>query len=161
VLASWGLQHAGGGQAFSSNAVKVWGVVIPYAVGYSHLDYDVSTLDSSTSDFYDIGLYGPCAVNTSSCPLVTHLGATNLTATGYKQASVTSGTIQPGTYWIAITANATTAQAGTTSVSEWSVCPSTNSSTTSSGGVLPSTIATPNCSAPQWTGATVLSIGLE
>ncbi|HXZ12819.1 MAG TPA: glycosyl hydrolase family 28-related protein [Candidatus Sulfotelmatobacter sp.] len=161
ALASWGLQHAGSGQSFSSNAVKVWGVIIPYAVSYSHIDYDVSTLDSSTSDDYDLGLYGPCAVNTSSCALVTHIGAQNLTSTGYKQASVTSGTLQPGLYWIAMTGNATTAQLATTSVSEWTVCPSTNSSTTSSGGALPSTIATPNCTAPQWTGAAVLSIGFE
>jgi len=161
ALASWGLQHAGSGQSFSSNAVKVWGIIIPYAVNYSHIDYDVSTLDSSTSDFYDLGLYGPCAVNTSSCPLVTHIGAQNLTASGYKQASVTSGTIQPGLYWVAMTGNATTAQLATTSVSEWTVCPSTNSSTTSSSGALPSTIATPNCSAPQWTGAAVVSIGFE
>ncbi len=161
ALASWGLQHAGSGQAFSSNAVKVWGVIIPYGVSYSHIDYDVSTLDSSTSDNYDIGLYGPCAVNTSSCALVTHIGAQNLTSTGYKEASVTSGTLSPGLYWIAMTGNATTAQLATTSVSEWTACPSTNSSTTSSGGALPSTIATPNCSAPQWTGAAVVSIGFE
>ena len=96
ALASWGLQHAGSGQGFSSNSVKVWGVIIPYGVSYSHIDYDVSTLDSSTSDDYDLGLYGPCAVNASSCPLVTHIGAQNLTSTGYKQASVTSGTLQPG-----------------------------------------------------------------
>ncbi|HUJ33259.1 MAG TPA: glycosyl hydrolase family 28-related protein [Candidatus Acidoferrum sp.] len=160
-LASWGLQHAGAAQSFSSNAVKVWGIIIPYGVGFSHLDYSVSTSDSNTSDNYDIGLYGPCAVNTSSCPLVTHIGAQNLTSTGYKQASVTSGTIQPGLYWIAITGNATTAQVATTSVSEWTACPSTNSTTTSSGGALPSTIATPNCSAPQWTGGAVVGIGIE
>jgi len=160
-LTSWGFQHSGAGQAFSSNAVKVWGVVIPYAVSFSHIDYDVSTLDSSGSDNYDVGLYGPCAVNAASCPLVSHIGAQNLTSTGYKQASVTAGTLQPGLYWIAITGNATTAQVATTSVSEWTACPSTNSSTTSSGGALPSTIATPNCSAPQWTGAPVVGIGLE
>ena len=160
-LASWGLQHAGSGQAFSTNTVKVWGVIIPYGVGFSHIDYDVSTLDSSTSDNYDIGLYGPCAVGASSCPLVTHIGAQNLTSTGYKQASVTSATIQPGLYWIAITGNATTAQVATTSVSEWTACPSTNSTTTSSGGALPSSIAIPSCTAPAWTGQAVVSIGLE
>jgi len=157
----WGLQHAGSGQAFSSNTVKVWGVVIPYGVAFSHIDYDVSTLDSSTSDNYDIGLYGPCAVNASSCPLVTHIGAQNLTSTGYKQQSVTSATLQPGLYWIAITGNAATAQVATTSVSEWTACPSSNSTTTSSGGALPAAIATPNCAAPQWTGQAVVSIGLE
>jgi hypothetical protein len=160
-LPSWGFQHAGSGQGFSANGVKVWGVVVPYAVSFSHIDYDVSTLDSSGSDDYDIGLYGPCAVNTSSCPLVTHIGAQNLSSTGYKQASVTAATLQPGLYWIAITGNAATAQVATTSVSEWTVCPSTNSSTTSSGGALPSTISTPNCSAPQWTGAPVIGMGLE
>ena len=160
-LASWGLQHAGSGQAFTSNTVKVWGMIIPYGVSFSHIDYDISTLDASTSDNYDVGLYGPCAVNTASCPLVTHIGAQNETTTGYKQQSVTSATIQPGLYWIAITGNAATAQVATTSVSEWTVCPSTNSTTTSSGGALPSTIATPNCSAPQWTGQAVVSIGLE
>jgi Pectate lyase superfamily protein len=160
-LASWGLQHAGAGQAFTSNTVKVWGIIIPYGVSFSHIDYDISTLDSSTSDNYDVGLYGPCAVNTASCPLVTHIGAQNETAAGYKQQSVTSATIQPGLYWIAITGNAATAQVATTSVSEWTVCPSSNSTTTSSGGALPSTIATPNCAAPQWTGQAVVSIGLE
>ncbi|MGB0036507.1 MAG: glycosyl hydrolase family 28-related protein, partial [Candidatus Acidiferrales bacterium] len=157
----WGLQHAGSAQSFTSNTVKVWGIVIPYGVSFSHIDYDVATLDSNGSDNYDVGLYGPCPANTSSCPLVTHIGAQNLTSTGYKQASVTSGTIQAGTYWIAITGNATTAQVATTSVSEWTACPSSNSSTASSGGALPSTIATPNCSAPQWTGQAVVSIGLE
>ena len=160
-LASWGLQHAGSGQAFTSNTVKVWGLIIPYGVAFSKIDYDISTLDASTSDNYDVGLYGPCAVNTPSCPLVTHIGAQNQTTTGYKQQSVTSATIQPGLYWIAITANAGTAQVATTSVSEWTVCPSSNSTTTSSGGALPTTIATPNCSAPQWTGQAVVSIGLE
>lgn len=161
ALPSWGFQHSGSGQGFSTNGVKVWGVVIPYAVSFSHIDYDVSTLDASGSDDYDIGLYGPCAVNTSSCPLVTHIGAQTLTTTGYKQASVTAATLQPGLYWIAITGNAATAQIATTSVSEWTACPSTNSSTVSSGGALPSTIATPNCSAPQWTGAPVIGIGIE
>lgn len=160
-LASWGFQHSGAGQGFSSNGVKVWGVVVPYAVSFSHMDYSVSTLDSSGTDNYDVGLYGPCAVNTTGCPLVTHIGAQNLSSTGYKQANVTAATIQPGLYWIAITGNAATAQLATTSVSEWTACPSTNSSTTSSGGALPSTIATPNCSAPQWTGAPVVGIGLE
>ncbi|HTS10586.1 MAG TPA: glycosyl hydrolase family 28-related protein [Candidatus Limnocylindrales bacterium] len=160
-LASWGLQHSGSAQSFSSNAVKVWGIIIPYGVSFSHLDYSVSTLDSNSSDNYDVGLYGPCAVNTASCPLVAHIGAQNLSSTGYKQTSVSSGTIQPGLYWIAITGNATTAQVATTSVSEWTACPSTNSTTTSTGGALPSTIATPNCSAPQWTGGAVVGIGLE
>jgi hypothetical protein len=160
-LASWGFQHAGAGQAFSANAVKVWGVIVPYPVSYSHIDYNVSTLDSNTSDNYDIGLYGPCAVNTSSCPLVTHIGAQNLTTTGYKQANVSSGTVQPGLYWIAITGNAATAQVSTTSVGEWTACPSTNSSTASTGGALPATIATPNCAAPAWTGSPVVGIGLE
>ena len=141
--------------------MKVWGIIIPYGVSFSHIDYDISTLDASTSDNYDVGIYGPCAVNTASCPLVTHIGAQNETATGYKQQSVTSATIQPGLYWIAITGNAATAQVATTSVSEWTVCPSSNSTTTSSGGALPSTIATPNCAAPQWTGQAVVSIGLE
>ena len=160
-LASWGLQHAGAGQGFTSNTVKVWGLIIPYGVAFSKIDYDITTLDASTSDNYDVGLYGPCAVNTASCPLVTHIGAQNETTTGYKQQSVTSATIQPGLYWIAITANAATAQVATTSVSEWTVCPSSNSTTTSSGGALPATIATPNCAAPQWTGQAVVSIGLE
>jgi hypothetical protein len=160
-LASWGLEHSGSAQSFSSNAVKVWGVIIPYAVSFSHIDYHVATLDSSTSDDYDVGLYGPCAVNTSSCPLITHIGAQSLTSTGYKQGSVRAATIQPGLYWIAITGNVPIAQVSTTSVSEWTACPSTNSSTTSRGGALPSTIATPNCSAPQWTGAAVAAIGLE
>lgn len=160
-LAAWGLQHSGSGQGFSSNTVKVWGIVIPYGVSFSHIDYDVSTLDSSTSDNYDVGLYGPCGVGAASCPLVTHIGAQNLSSTGYKQASVTSSTIQPGLYWIAITGNATTAQVATTSVSEWTACPSTNSSTTSSAGALPSSIAIPSCTAPAWTGQAVVSIGLE
>lgn len=161
TLPSWGFQHSGAGQGFSSNGVKVWGVVIPYAVSFSHIDYDVSTLDATGTDDYDIGLYGPCAVNTASCPLAAHIGAQNLSSTGYKQASVATATLQPGLYWIAITGNAATAQIATTSVSEWTACPSTNSSTVSSGGALPSTIATPNCSAPQWTGAPVIGIGVE
>lgn len=160
-LPSWGFQHSGSGQGFSANAVKVWGVIVPYAVSFSHIDYNISTFDSSTSDNYDVGLYGPCAVNTASCPLVTHIGAQNLTTTGYKQASVSSATIQPGLYWIAITGNAATAQVSTTSISEWTACPSTNSSTASSGGALPSAIATPNCTAPAWTGAPVIGIGIE
>jgi Pectate lyase superfamily protein len=161
ALPSWGFQHAGSGQGFSSNTVKVWGVIIPYGVAFSHIDYDVSTLDSSGSDNYDVGIYGPCAIGASSCPLVTHIGAQNLTSTGYKQASVTSTTLQAGLYWIAITGNATTAQVATTSVSEWTACPSTNSSTASSGGALPSSIAIPSCSAPAWTGQAVVGIGLE
>jgi len=126
------------GQAASSaNAIDVSTVYLP-SLHFSHITVDVSTTDSSTSDFYSWGLYS------TSGSVLCSFTAVNLTAGGAIDQTCSQGTVtlSPGEYLFAFTGNATTAKiaySGTAPVALSSVV----SSTTSSSGALPSTISVP------------------
>jgi hypothetical protein len=118
------------------------------AINYTHgLQFWIATPDGNTADFYDIGIYGPFTNSSqANVPLVFHVGASNFTTTGARSYS-TSGTLNPGWYMLALTGNATVANftAGNVYAPLWTrtgtdgagTC---DTGTTSSGGVLPSTI---------------------
>lgn len=137
------------GQAPSSNnAIDVSTVYLPN-IQFSHITVDVSTTDSSTSDFYSWGLY-----NTSGTVLCS-FSAVNLTAGGAVDKSCSQGTVTltAGNYIFAFTGNATTAKVAYSGTAPLALS-SAVSSTSSSGGALPSTISLPS------SGVTYSSYGL-
>lgn len=83
--------------------------------GYSHLAYDVQTQDATTTNNYDIGIYGPnCSNGATNVPLLAHTGtvtAATLGTAGVHNIVLASGekaVFTPGWYCFAITSNAAT-----------------------------------------------------
>jgi len=137
------------GQAPSStNAIDVSTVYLPN-LQFSHITVDVSTTDSSTSDFYSWGLY-----NTSGSVLCS-FSAVNLTAGGTLDKSCSQGTVtvSAGEYIFAFTGNATTAKIAYSGTAPLGLS-SAVSSTSSSSGALPSSVTLPS------SGVTYSSYGL-
>lgn len=132
----------------SSNAIDVSTVYLPN-LQFSHVTVDVSTTDSSTSDFYGWGLY-----NTSGAVLCS-FSAVNLTAGGAVDKSCSQGTVTltAGEYIFAFTGNATTAKIAYSGTAPLALS-SAVSPTSSSSGALPSTISLPS------SGVTYSSYGL-
>ena len=132
----------------AANAIDVSTIYVP-SIHFSHVTVDVSTTDSSTSDFYGWGIYS------TSGSVLCSFTAVNLTAGGAVDATCSQGTVTltPGEYLFAFTGNATTAKiaySGTAPI----VLASAVSSTTSSSGALPGSITVPSA------GVTYSSYGL-
>lgn len=138
----------------------------PYVTqNVSNLTFIVATADATSSHYYDIGIYGPCAPGASSCPLVVDLGSgsqgVNLPSTGVITLPITQTkpTAIPSPaagqwYYIAMTGNATTAQFDS---SGHVLIPVTNgqSTTASTNGQLPSSIEIPSAN---WNATNMLTI---
>jgi hypothetical protein len=136
---SYAMGFVSAGQAPSSNnAIDLATVYLPN-LQFSHITADVSTTDSSTSDFYSWGLY-----NTSGTVLCS-FSAVNLTAGGTVDKSCSQGTvtIPAGEYIFAFTGNATVAKIAYSGTAPLALS-SAVSSTSSSSGALPSTITLPS-----------------
>ena len=89
----------------SANKMKVFGVVLPYAVSTTQLSYYVQAADNS-ANLYDLGIYD------SSGTLKAHTGAiagtTLAPSTGWKTLNWSgSTTLLPGRYLLAITSSCT------------------------------------------------------
>jgi len=137
------------GQAPSStNAIDVSTIYLPN-LQFSHITADVSTADSSTSDYYSWGLYS------TSGAVLCSFSAANLTAGGTVDKTCSQGTVSvtAGEYLFAFTGNAITAKIAYSGTAPLGLS-SAVSSTTSSSGALPSTISVPS------SGVTYSSYGL-
>jgi len=141
------------GTVFSSSANKAafFGIMLGFQKTTSQVSYYVGTADT-TSTTYDLGLYSGTSGGT--CTLVTHTGSiagSTAMTSGLHTVSWTGGgtTLQPGRYYLALTASATSSTAilwgdssgvtfaggtGASSVGNVSV---------SSGGTLPATATCP------------------
>jgi hypothetical protein len=119
------------GQAPSStNAVDVSVIYLPN-IQFSHVTVDVSTTDSSTSDFYG------WAITDLSGNVKCSITAVNLTAGGADDQSCTQGTVTlaSGAYIFAFTGNATTAKIGYSGTAPLALSSAVSSSTSSSGAI--------------------------
>ena len=121
------------------------------AVSFTNLTFVVVTSDSTATNFYSVGVYGPCAPGTASCSLVCQTPASQaLTTTGGKDLACGSGTntLNPASsgqyYYLATTGMATTATMYSSDIGIQPVC--SNNAATSTGGALPSTITIPAAS---------------
>ena len=122
---------ASSGQAPSAtNAVDVSVIYLPN-IQFSHLTVDVSTTDSSTSDFYG------WAITDASGNVKCSIAAVNLTAGGASDQSCTQGTVTlaGGAYIFAFTGNATTAKIAYSGTAPLALSSTVSSSTSSSGAM--------------------------
>ena len=122
---------ASSGQAPSAtNAVDVSLIYLPN-IQFSHLTVDVSTTDSSTSDFYS------WAITDTSGNVKCSITAVNLTASGASDQSCTQGTVTlaNGAYIFAFTGNATTAKIAYSGTAPLALSSTISSSTSSSGAM--------------------------
>jgi hypothetical protein len=127
-------------------------------VTFGNIVFKVDTADANTSDFYDLGIYGPCAVN-STCSLVCNIGSQNFTTTGVKNLACTQGTVTISPppsgqyYWYATTGNVTNIAAYDSANAQlWSVDCGGNG--TGTAGTLPSTATSPISNIQNCTGLT-------
>ncbi len=119
------------GQAPSStNAINVSVIYLPN-IQFSHLTVDVSTTDSSGSDFYG------WAITDLSGNVKCSIAAVNLTAGGASDQSCTQGTVTlpSGAYIFAFTGNATTAKIAYSGTAPLALSGATSISTSSSGAM--------------------------
>jgi hypothetical protein len=146
--------HASGaGTVFSASSAKAafFGVMLAYQKTTSQVSYYVATADTSATT-YDLGIYSGTSGGT--CILQTHTGSiagsTAMTAGGHT-VNWTGGsvTLQPGRYYLALTASATTStavlygdSAGVTFAGGTSTSNVGNVSI-SSGGTLPGSVTCP------------------
>ena len=119
------------GQAPSAtNAVDVSVIYLPN-IQFSHLTVDVSTTDSSTSDYYS------WAITDLSGNVKCSITAVNLTAGGASDQSCTQGsvTLANGPYIFAFTGSATTAKIAYSGTAPLALSSTVSSSTSSSGAM--------------------------
>ncbi|MDR3721567.1 MAG: hypothetical protein P4L00_08200 [Candidatus Acidoferrales bacterium] len=119
------------GQAPSANnAVDVSVIYLPN-IQFSKLTVDVSTTDSSTSDFYS------WAIADASGNVKCSITAVNITASGANDQSCTQGTVTlaAGAYIFAFTGNATTGKIAYSGTAPLALSSAVSSSTSSSGAI--------------------------
>ncbi len=134
----------GGTDSFSSTANKasLWGVVLTFPVTTTQVTYSVGTADN-TANTYDIGIYD------NSGNLKAHTGATAGTtfaaSGGVKTLSwVSSVTLQPGRYYLAISSSCISACATLAADNASAVTFLSNSAVSvTSGGTLPGSLTAP------------------
>jgi hypothetical protein len=130
-LAKFSMGIASSGQAPSAtNAVDVSLIYLPN-IQFSKLAVDVSTTDSSGSDFYS------WAITDLSGNVKCSVTAVNLTAGGASDQSCTQGTVTlaNGAYIFAFTGNATTAKIAYSGTAPLALSSAVSSSTSSSGAM--------------------------
>jgi hypothetical protein len=141
------------GTVFSTTASKAafFGVMLDFQKTTSQVSYYVATADT-TATTYDLGIYSGAAAGT--CTLVAHTGSiagSTAMTTGAHTVSWTGGsvTLQPGRYYLALTASATSGtavlygdSAGVTFAGGTGVS-NVGNVTVSSGGTLPATATCP------------------
>ena len=142
-------------QGISANQIRVTAIShwTSATVQFSAIDIYVGTADTTGGDVYSFGLYGPCAPGASSCPLVASSTAQAFSSVGFLELTPSQTTPifiplpSPGQFYYAVwTGNAATAQINGASGRFFAPVCNALSSTTSSGGALPSTISIPSAS---------------
>jgi len=141
------------GTVFSSSAAKAgfFGVVLGFQKTTSQVSYWVSTADTSATT-YDLGIYSGTSGGT--CTLVTHTGSiagSTAMTSGAHTVSWTGGsvTLQPGRYYLALTASATTSTAvlygdsGGVTFAGGTSAASVGNVSIGAGGTLPATATCP------------------
>ena len=128
--------QAGPSRANAINVVAFW---IPFAVTISHLTVDIGTADTSDGNLYDVGVYNlsgaiQCSWGSTSFSLA------GMTDKPCKQGSVT---LNSGYYVFSFTGNATAAKIYFGPGTGMQLLATATSSTSSSGGALPDTMAIP------------------
>jgi hypothetical protein len=131
LLTRYSLGTVVGGQSPSAaNAINTSVIYLPN-IQFSKIAVDVSTTDSSSSDFYS------WAITDLSGNVKCSVAAVNLTAGGTSDQSCAQGTVTlaNGPYIFAFTGNATTAKIAYSGTAPLALSSATSSSTSSSGAM--------------------------
>ena len=147
------VHHAGASTVFSSSSGKAafFGVILGFQKTTSQVSYYVSTADTSATT-YDLGIYSGTSGGT--CTLQAHTGSiagSTATTSGAHTVSWTGGsaTLQPGRYYLALTASATASTAvlygdsGGVTFAGGTAASSVGNVSIASGGTLPATATCP------------------
>jgi hypothetical protein len=120
----------GGQSPSAANAINPSVIYLPN-IQFSKIAVDVSTTDSSSSDFYS------WAITDLSGNVKCSVAAVNLTAGGTSDQSCAQGTVTlaNGPYIFAFTGNATTAKIAYSGTAPLALSSATSSSTSSSGAM--------------------------
>ena len=126
------------GQGFtgldSANKIALHPFVMPYSQLVTNIILNIIVADGSNNA--DFGIYD------SDGNLVAHLGAQHFSSTGVQSFALAGGpvVIGPGLYFLCVTSTATTLEWSVGSNGASTAITALATATTSSGGVLPSTI---------------------
>ena len=96
--------RTGTSQLAVQNITKVWGILLPYNVNTTQVNYDVTTTDN-TANNYDLGLYdnsGNLMVNIGSTAGSTFAGSKGFHTMSWQQGSVN---LPAGRYYLGFTTN--------------------------------------------------------
>ena len=135
----------------SANKMMLWGVVNPQLLTTTKVTYSVGTADN-TANTYDLGIYN------SSGALVVHTGSTGGTTFANAGGThtlnwVTSQTLTPGKYYVALTSSCTSSCATISSPSASGVvfykAEASLPMSITTGGSCPASI-TPPADSPSW-----------
>lgn len=127
----------------SNDQVKVKQFVLPFRVVVGLISFDVTTLEAATNG--GLGLYD------AGGSLVVETGAIDVSSTGIQQITISpTSTLEPGVYFLAYTADGTTARfrginTGSNTdnlLNAGSVAKAGRAANSSSSGVLPATLGT-------------------
>jgi len=145
--------HSSNVTVFSSSANKaaLFGTVLGFQKTTSQLSYFVATADT-TATTYDLGIYSGTSGGT--CTLQAHTGSiagSTAMTSGAHTVSWTGGsvTLQPGRYYLALTASATTGTAvlygdsGGVTFAGGTSAGNVGNVSVSSGGTLPASVTCP------------------
>jgi len=124
---------AGGSVAVVANQQLAAQISTVAQISFGHIAWDITTLDATGGDLYDIGVY------TANGVLVCDIGPTAMTSTGVQTAACVQGSVllPAGNYYICTTGNAGTAKFGImNNSSSTSVISITANIGTTSGGQL-------------------------
>lgn len=139
-----------------ANKIQITGFLLPYGLTFSKMNFNV--INANGADLNDIGVYD------SSGNLKAHTGATVLSSINDQSLPVLGApvTLVAGTYFIAFTSNNVNVQLAKAggAVQTQLVTPfaTAESATTSSGGVLPSSIAAPTIAFSQVTAVVACTL---
>ena len=128
---------------FGANVIGLFEFILPAGITFSKLCYNVQAADSFSGSLVDIGIYD------ASGNLVANIGPTFNSATGVKSPVVlqSSVTLAPGLYFLAITGAYGFASVQLQSTTICFASRPLVSSTASSAGTLPGTVAIPAAAA--------------
>jgi len=158
TLYSWGpFQGATTGNVgMTANTIRVYAIPnwASTPVIFSAIDIYVSTADTTSGDVYSFGIYGPCTPGVAICTVAASNAAVAFSSVGFLELTPSQTTpiigyptIAPGQfYYVAWTGNASTAQINDAPGRYFTPVCDALSSTSSSGGALPSSIAIPSAS---------------
>jgi hypothetical protein len=117
---------------------------------FADIAFRIATDDATTTDLYSIGIAGPCAPNTASCPVLCSTTAQDFTTAVQYNLACSTGTMTvptSGQYYYIVTASGAGTAAKLSSNNDSYCMVSGNSSTAATAGQIPANVEIPAATA--------------